>query len=170
MPAGGTELRKEESGGVFCFALGCCLFLYLVTLLSNASLQRLLKPQPCPCLSCSGLPAALPPAALALVMLLVTKPLFLVKQSSSVLHMGDAGVKDQPSVSQPPRAAGLHGRQCGSSSNVFCLPPLSSLEGDFWDCPKWTMVGICVIRAEKGDMVLVTRHEHCGGPWSPLCS
>lgn len=53
----------------FCFALGCCLFSYLVTLLSNAPLQWLLKPQPCPCLSCPGLLAALLPAALALVTL-----------------------------------------------------------------------------------------------------
>lgn len=69
VPAEDADPRKEESGGIFYLTAGCCLFLCLVTLLSNASLQRLLKPQPCPSLSCSGPLAVLPPATLALDML-----------------------------------------------------------------------------------------------------
>lgn len=46
IPAEDADPRKEESGGIFYLTAGCCLFLCLVTLLSNASLQRLLKPQP----------------------------------------------------------------------------------------------------------------------------
>lgn len=100
-------------------------------------------------MNCSGLPATLPPDTLVWVRLPLywhgNSTWFWESTSRSWVTWKEVWIEQQCVLSTPRQ---LFGRR-------------------FQGFPEWIMIGICIIMAEKGDMVPVTWHEH--GLWSTLC-
>lgn len=129
------------------------VFLFRLSPLSHAFLQRLLKPQWCPCLDellwSFSSPSSRHPCLGHAPTSLFTDMAIALVSDKALMQLGymEGGVDQQQCILSAPSQ--LFGSRCQGF-------------------PEWTMVGICIITAEKCDMVLVTRHEQ--GLWSALCS